>query len=83
MLFKVFNRYELLVEKNPDEKLIDLESFTPGTILDIRYADTNNFTGKQIYDSPRAFARKPVALALKNVQVQLNKEGLGLKVFDV
>lgn len=76
------NAYEVLVEKNPDKKLIDLQLFIPSIRLDIRYATTNNFIGKQIYISARAFARKPVAESLRNVQAQLNKEGLGLKIFD-
>jgi|AntRauTorcE11897_2_1112592.scaffolds.fasta_scaffold17390_2 D-alanyl-D-alanine dipeptidase len=75
-------RYESLIEKNPDNVLIDLKTFIPGIVLDIRYATTNNFTGQQIYNSPRAFARKPVAEALKNIQTQLNEKGLGLKIFD-
>lgn len=68
--------------KFPDKELIDLEKFIPGINLDIRYATTNNFTKEQIYTLPKAFARKPVAVALKKVQEELRKQGLALKIFD-
>ncbi len=51
-------------------------------MLDIRYATTNNFTGERIYTLARAYARKPVAEALKKVQEELKPQGLGIKVFD-
>lgn len=77
-----FDRYKSIADKNPDKAFVDFETYIPGVVLDIRYATKNNFTKQKIYDSPRAFARKPVAEALKDIQVQLNEKGLGLKVFD-
>lgn len=74
--------YQKSVESDSDNLLVDLKEYIPGVILDIRYADTNNFTGKKIYTEPRAFARKPVAEALLEIQNKLNNEGLGLKIFD-
>jgi D-alanyl-D-alanine dipeptidase len=62
--------------------LIDLEQHIPNIVLDIRYATTNNFTGQRIYDLAKAYARKPVADALKKIQAELKKEGLGIKIFD-
>ena len=78
-------RYEAYLEsatKNPEKELVDLEEMIPDVVLDIRYATPNNFTGEQIYDRAKAYARKPVAAALAKVQADLKKEGLGLKVFD-
>ncbi len=75
-------KYRELVKTQPDKALVDLEKSVPGLVTDIRYATTNNFTGQQIYDSPRAFARQPVAKALQQVQSQLNNKALGLKVYD-
>lgn len=63
-------------------KMVDLAVFIPGIVLDIRYATSNNFTGKKIYDTPRAFARLPVAKSLKQIQEELKSQGLGLKIFD-
>ena len=74
--------YQQAVNSNPEKELVDLESFIPGIELDIRYATTNNFTGEVIYNSARAFARKPVAAALKMAQAEFNKQGIGIKVFD-
>lgn len=62
--------------------MLDIASEIPGIALDIRYATTNNFTGVVMYPEARAFARKPVVEALKNVQAELNAQGLGLKIYD-
>lgn len=78
-------RYEAYAESlkaHPEKELIDLEDYITDLVLDIRYATTNNFTGEQIYDRARAYARKPVADALKQVQGELKARGLGIKIFD-
>jgi D-alanyl-D-alanine dipeptidase len=77
-----FAGYTRSVGENPDRELIDLNEFVPGLVLDIRYATTNNFTGEKIYNLSRAYARRPVAEALKKIQADLKKTGLGIKIFD-
>lgn len=77
-----YSAYAESVKSDATRELIDLEKYVPGIVLDIRYATTNNFTGEQIYDEPRAYARKPVADALRRIQGDLQKKGLGLKIFD-
>jgi D-alanyl-D-alanine dipeptidase len=74
--------YKASIKTDPNKELINLDKFVPGLVLDIRYATTNNFTGEQIYNLARAYARKPVAEALKKIQADLKKEGLGIKIFD-
>lgn len=74
--------YKKSVVTNPDNELVNLEKFIPGLVMEIRYATTNNFTGKKIYNLPRAYARRPVAESLKKIQADLKKQGLGLKIFD-
>jgi D-alanyl-D-alanine dipeptidase len=74
--------YKASVKENPAKELIDLEKLIPGIVLDIRYATTNNFTGERIYTLAKAYARKPVAEALKRAQAALKDKGLGIKVFD-
>jgi D-alanyl-D-alanine dipeptidase len=74
--------YKQSVKSNPDNELVNLATYIPGVVLDIRYATTNNFTGEKIYNLPRAYARKPVAEALKKIQAELKPKGLGLKIFD-
>jgi D-alanyl-D-alanine dipeptidase len=78
----VYEEYIKSLERDPKKELIDLEKHIPGILLDIRYATANNFTGEQIYDEPRAFARRPVADALKKIQSDLREQGLALKIFD-
>jgi len=77
-----YEEYLESVKADPRKELVDLEEVIPGIVLDIRYATTNNFTGEKIYNLAKAYARKPVAEALKKVQAELARQGLGVKVFD-
>ncbi|MBI5273695.1 MAG: M15 family metallopeptidase [Chlamydiales bacterium] len=64
------------------EKFVDLEKVNPNIVLDIRYATTNNFTGRKWYNLPKCFLRVSIAKKLDKVQKKLETRGLGLKVFD-
>jgi zinc D-Ala-D-Ala dipeptidase len=77
-----YSGYLKTIQLNPEKELIDLEKFVPGIVLDIRYATTNNFTKERIYTLAKAYARKPVAEALKKIQSDLKPHGLGIKIFD-
>ena len=70
------------VAEDSSNLMVDLETYIPGVVLEIRYAGTNNFTGKQIYTAPKAYMRKPAADSLLKIQKLLAEEGLGIKVFD-
>jgi D-alanyl-D-alanine dipeptidase len=61
-----------------------LDDAVPDIVLDIRYAGTDNFVGKPIdgYVKPAAISTSETAEVLKNVQADLKRFGLGLKVFD-
>src|SRR4051794_31416750 len=72
-----FKQYKASIIKNPQKELINLEKFIPNIVLDIRYSTTNNFTKEKIYNLSRAYARKPVAEALKRAQEELSKQSLG------
>jgi D-alanyl-D-alanine dipeptidase len=74
--------YKTSLTSNPEKELVDLEKFIPGIVLDIRYATTNNFTGAKIYNLAKAYARKPVAEALKKAQVDFNRLGYTIKIYD-
>lgn len=76
------DEYKMSVKTNPENELVNLVDFIPGIVLEIGYATTNNFTGKKIYTMARAYARRPVAEALKKIQTDLKKQGLELKIFD-
>jgi D-alanyl-D-alanine dipeptidase len=77
-----YGEYVQSIKLNPEKELVNLESYIPGLVLDIRYATPNNFTGEKIYNLSRAYARKPVANALKKIQADLKQQGLGIKIFD-
>lgn len=64
------------------KEFIELNKLNPGILLDIRYATTNNFTGKIVYPEARAFLVKDAALSLDSVQKELEAIGLGLKIYD-
>jgi D-alanyl-D-alanine dipeptidase len=74
--------YQKSLSVNPEKELVNLQKFIPGIVLDIRYATTNNFTGEKIYNLARAYARKPVAEALKKAQAEFAKSDVGIKIFD-
>ncbi len=71
---------ELGVRRAPD--LIELIKFDPRLKLDIRYARTDNFTGRIVYAQPRAFLQRPAAQALRRAHARVRKLGYGLLVFD-
>ena len=77
-----FNQYQASIKSNPDNELVEIKKAIPNITLDIRYATKNNFMQQVMYRQARAFARKPVVDALKKIQQELNKKGLGLKIFD-
>ncbi len=77
-----YGAYQQSLRNHPEKELVDLESYIPGIVLDIRYATTNNFTQQKIYNLPKAFARRPVAEALKKAQAEFNVLGAGIKIFD-
>lgn len=62
--------------------LVEIKKIIPTIALDIRYATTNNFTGKQLYESACCFARAGTVEKLKKVQAELAKKDLGLKIWD-
>jgi D-alanyl-D-alanine dipeptidase len=70
------------IKRQPQIGLVEISKVIPGVRLDIRYATTHNFMHRQMYTQARAFARVPVVLALKNVQADLARRGLGLKIYD-
>ncbi|MDB5123674.1 MAG: ddpX [Mucilaginibacter sp.] len=70
------------IKLQPDSRLAEIKRYVPGIRLDIRYATTNNFMHRQMYAQAKAYARLPVVMALKDVEADLKKRGLGLKIYD-
>ncbi|MCX7762433.1 MAG: M15 family metallopeptidase [Candidatus Kryptonium sp.] len=65
-----------------DTVLVDIQKINPRIVVEIKYATDDNFTGRKLYTVSRCFLRKFVALKLDSVQRELEKFGLGLKVWD-
>jgi D-alanyl-D-alanine dipeptidase len=62
--------------------LVELIKLDPTIKLEIRYATTNNFTGKKVYPEARAFLQRPAALELVAAHRELAREGYGLLIHD-
>lgn len=62
---------------------LDVQKVNPRIRIDLKYATVDNFTGKKVYpDSARAYLLSHVAHALDAVQKNLEKQGLGLLIWD-
>jgi zinc D-Ala-D-Ala dipeptidase len=62
--------------------LVELIKLEPTIKLDIRYATSNNFVGRPLYNEARAFLQRPAAQALQRAHQKLRKQGYGLLIFD-
>ena len=62
--------------------LVDIKQINPRIVVAIPYATPNNFLKKQVYPVNKCLLLKPVAENLSAVQEELEKRGLGLKVWD-
>lgn len=67
-----------------DANMVDVATLAPGFVLDMRYATTDNFTGRVVpgYEAPRCYLLQPVAQALARVQNALRAQGYTLQLFD-
>lgn len=63
-------------------QLVNIKTINQQILCDIRYATTNNFVGKKMYNSSACYMQRPVAEALNSIQKELEYKGLGLKIFD-
>ena len=67
----------------PDERLVEVTpGNVPGVVLDLRYATTNNLTGKALYPEARAYLRMETIRKLRRVVRELEKEGYRLVIWD-
>lgn len=71
-----------LLNAQPDTSFVEIIKLNPNIRLDMRYATENNFLGKAVYPDSRCFLRKKAAAALDTIQIELEKIGLGLLIFD-
>jgi D-alanyl-D-alanine dipeptidase len=74
--------YKEQVKTDSNQTLVDITAYIPGIRKDVRYATAENFTHKVLYPYAAVYLRLPAVKALKAVQVELNKKGLGLLIYD-
>jgi D-alanyl-D-alanine dipeptidase len=64
-------------------RLVPVERYVPGVVVELRYATKNNITGKRLYDrNARCMLDVDTAKMLGSVQASLKTHGVGLKVWD-
>ncbi len=69
--------------KNPvSEDFVKIKDYIPSIFIDLRYSGTNNVLGQKIYNYQDAYLRYGTVKKLKNVQSELEQEGLSLKIWD-
>lgn len=70
------------VEIKGQEALVDVRTAVPGIVVEIKYTTAENFMKKVLYDADGCFLRESVAAKLKAAQEALQKDKLGIKIFD-
>lgn len=71
----------MLVPGDP-KRLVELVKLDPSIKLDMRYATTNNFTGRVLYSEARAFLTAAAAQALVRASAAAKADGFGLNIYD-
>ena len=74
--------YERLVRADPSQQLVDLAHVHSGRSHRHPLRHAQQLHAPPLYPVARAFLRRPAAEALRGVESDLAKEGLGLKIFD-
>ncbi|MFM8654539.1 MAG: M15 family metallopeptidase, partial [Verrucomicrobiota bacterium] len=68
---------------SPDERLVEVTTHNiPGVVLNLRYAGTNNITGKVLYPEAKAYLRQETIRKLRRVALELEEEGYRLVIWD-
>lgn len=69
---------------NARDRFVDIKEHIPSVVMDIRYFGPHNFVGERIdgYNAPKCLLTREAADALKQVQEDLGKFSLSLKIYD-
>ncbi|HEV2601050.1 MAG TPA: D-alanyl-D-alanine dipeptidase [Candidatus Babeliales bacterium] len=65
-----------------DAQLVDIQKLYPNIQLDLKFATTDNFTKKKLYNSYQCLLIKPVAEALNNAAQEFATLGYTVKIWD-
>ena len=72
-----------IIQPEPaDDDFVPVLDYIPDLVVDLRYASSDNFTGKQIYPFRDAYLRYGTVKKLIMAQEMLASQGLGLKLWD-
>ena len=84
MLVVLFNTMTTFAKENiiRTNELVEVITLDPTLKLDIRYATKNNFLGRTVYKTAKAFLQRPVAEDLIKANKEIKKDGYGLLIFD-
>ena len=67
----------------PQDPLVEVTPrHVPGVVLEIRYATTNNITGKVLYPEAKAYLRGETLRKLRRAARQLQEDGYRLVIWD-
>ena len=81
----LFFALDLCAKKEDVQKLISIGEVNPNIKIECMYATYHNFSGQRLYPSKyyaKCYLLKEVANQLSKVQKELEKQGLGLLIFD-
>jgi D-alanyl-D-alanine dipeptidase len=72
-----------VISAQSDTLVVPLSSIDSSIVADVRYATTNNFTGKILYPTDKVYIRKIVGEALSKVNKELIENyNYRIKIFD-
>ncbi len=74
--------YEDIGDGIPDNTLVPISDYIVGIKIDLKYASTDNFTKKKIYDFSVPYLRYGTVKKLKAVQNELKTKGYELIIYD-
>jgi len=76
-------QYRKTIDTIQAKHMVDLRQWIPGIVLDLRYSSSHNFMQRPLYPYVQTtYLRRKAAQALAYAQGELNKAGLGLKIWD-
>ncbi|HPV00905.1 MAG TPA: CapA family protein [Clostridiales bacterium] len=70
---------DLSVDKN---EMVRIDEVADDIVIDLKYATSDNITGKPVYDSKVAWLRRGTANKLKKANEALMRQGYRIKVWD-
>ena len=74
--------FEYIPSVVEDDVFVEIKTYIPDIVIELKYASTDNFTGKKIYEFTEGYLRYGTVKKLMQVQSALKDQGLSLKIWD-